>query len=157
MICEKDVNVPKRATKNSAGYDFYAPYDIKLLPGEWTTVDTGVRFDGTEAVLCPISEMALGGGIRYVESTCDTVRQWAMLVIPRSSYGFKYGLRLRNSVGLIDMDYRHTIKASLTVDEPLVIRKGDRFLQGIIVPFGIIEGEEEPASERNGGIGSTGA
>lgn len=157
MITEDNVRMPKRATTQSAGYDFYAPHDIKLLPGEWTTVDTGVKFDGTEAVLCPISKMAFDGEVRFVESTCDTARQWAMLIIPRSSYGFNYGLRLRNSVGLIDMDYRHTIKASLTVDEPLVIRKGDRFLQGIIVPFGIFRGEETPASERKGGIGSTGA
>ena len=142
-----DVRMPMRATRNSAGYDFYAPHDIKLLPGEWTTVDTGVRFDGTEEVHCPM------GGPENTEHAY----QWAMLVIPRSSYGFKYGLRLRNSVGLIDMDYRHTIKASLTVDEPLNIKKGDRFLQGIIIPFGIFEEEETPASERKGGIGSTGA
>lgn len=142
-----NVKMPVRATKNSAGYDFYAPHDIKLLPGEWTTVDTGVSFDGEEQVRCPIGHPNEAG----------YAKQWAMLVIPRSSYGFKYGLRLRNSVGLIDMDYRHTIKASLTVDEPLNIKKGDRFLQGIIVPFGVFEDEEAPASERKGGIGSTGA
>lgn len=146
MICEKKVDIPRRATMYSAGYDFHAPHDIKLMPGEWTIVDTGVRFDGTEEVRCPMERPEL----------TIFARQWAMLIIPRSSYGFKYGLRMRNSVGLIDMDYRDTIKASLTVDEPLIIKKGDRFLQGIIVPFGIFRGEEKPTSERKGGIGSTG-
>lgn len=142
-----NAKMPRRATRFSAGYDFYAPHDLKLLPGEWVTVDTGVSFDGEEQVMCRMG---------HPDETWHA-KQWAMLIIPRSSYGFKYGLRLRNSVGLIDMDYRHTIKASLTVDEPLNIKKGDRFLQGIIIPFGIFEEEETPASERKGGIGSTGA
>ena len=156
MISET-AEMPRRAEPGSAGYDFYAPEDIHLVPGKWTTVDTGVRFDGTETVLCPISEMTLGGGIRYVDTTCDTVRQWAMMVFPRSGLGFKYGVRFSNTVGLIDMTYRDTIKAKMTCEVECTIRKGERFMQGVIVPFGIFNNELKPIhEERSGGFGSTG-
>ena len=32
------ISLPKRATAGSAGYDFYAPFDITLAPGE-TVID----------------------------------------------------------------------------------------------------------------------
>ena len=35
--------LPKRATKGSAGYDFYAPFDITLAPGETIKIPTGIR------------------------------------------------------------------------------------------------------------------
>ena len=134
--------IPKRQTRGSCGYDFYAPEDIVLTPGEWTTIDTGVKFDGKESVVSlidyPVNLFQAG---------------WFMLIVPRSGFGSQYGFRLRNTVGIIDMDYRDTIKATMTVDVPLTIK---RFMQGIIMPFGIFEDEEVPQSERNGGYGSTG-
>ena len=139
--------MPRRAEPGSAGYDFYAPEDVHLKPGEWTTVDTGVRFDGRGDVVCPM------------EGPENTVfaRQWAMLVLPRSGLGFKYGVRFSNTVGLIDMTYRDTIKAKMTCDVECTIKKGERFMQGVIVPFGIFNNEQEPIhEERSGGFGSTG-
>jgi dUTP pyrophosphatase len=38
-----DIKLPKRATVGSAGYDFYAPYDIVLEPNQTETVPTGIR------------------------------------------------------------------------------------------------------------------
>ena len=38
-----DILLPKRATKGSAGYDFFAPFDIVLKPGETIKVPTGIR------------------------------------------------------------------------------------------------------------------
>ena len=137
--------IPKRQTRGSCGYDFYAPEDIVLTPGEWTTIDTGVRFDGKESVIALI---------QY--PTYLFQAGWFMLIVPRSGFGNKFGFRLRNTVGVIDMDYRDTIKATMTVDIPLTIKKGERFMQGIVMPFGVFEDEEIPQSERNGGHGSTG-
>lgn len=37
------LKLPRRATKGSAGYDFYAPYDITLSPGQSAKVPTGIR------------------------------------------------------------------------------------------------------------------
>ena len=137
--------IPKRQTLGSCGYDFYAPEDIVLTPGEWTTIDTGVRFDGKECVLA-LDNLLVNS---YHHG-------WFMLVVPRSGFGSKYGFRFRNTVGIIDMDYRDTIKATMTADVPLTIKKGERFMQGIILPFGVFEDEEIPKAERNGGHGSTG-
>ncbi|MBQ1298086.1 MAG: deoxyuridine 5'-triphosphate nucleotidohydrolase [Clostridiales bacterium] len=137
--------IPKRQTLGSCGYDFYAPEDIVLTPGEWTTIDTGVRFDGKELV-----ESLIDYPVNLFQAG------WFMMVVPRSGFGSKYGFRFRNTVGIIDMDYRDTIKATMTADVPLTIKKGDRFMQGIILPFGVFEDEEIPKAERNGGHGSTG-
>ena len=137
--------IPKRQTRGSCGYDFYAPEDIVLTPGEWTTIDTGVRFDGKELV-----ESLIDYPVNLFQAG------WFMMVVPRSGFGSKYGFRFRNTVGIIDMDYRDTIKATMTADVPLTIKKGDRFMQGIILPFGVFEDEEIPKAERNGGHGSTG-
>ena len=37
------IKLPKRATAGSAGYDFYAPFDIELNPGETANIPTGIR------------------------------------------------------------------------------------------------------------------
>ena len=137
--------IPKRQTRGSCGYDFYAPEDIVLTPGKWTTIDTGVRFDGKELV-----ESLIDYPVNLFQAG------WFMMIAPRSSYGRDYGLRFRNTIGIIDMDFRDTIQATITVDVPLTIKKGDRFMQGIILPFGVFEDEEIPKAERNGGHGSTG-
>ena len=146
MIAE-GAKMPRRAEPGSAGYDFYAPEDIHLEPGKWTFVDTGVRFSGTEDVICPMEGP---------ECTLFA-RQWVMMVFPRSGLGFKYGVRFSNTVGIIDQSYRDTIKAKMTCDVECTIKKGERFMQGVIVPFGIFNGEQKPIhEERGGGFGSTG-
>ena len=37
------IRLPRRATAGSAGYDFFAPADITLRPGETIKIPTGVR------------------------------------------------------------------------------------------------------------------
>ena len=73
------IMLPKRATKGSAGYDFYAPFDIDLKPGETIKVPTGIRV--------------------YMEDN------YVLKLYPRSGLGFKYRLQLNNTVGIIDSDY----------------------------------------------------
>ncbi len=133
-------DIPKRATKGSAGYDFYSPYDVQLTPGIWTDIDTGVRLDGDEVV----------------DGNEERICQWFMLAVPRSGLSNKYGFRIRTTVGIIDMDYRDTIKAKVTVDVPYTLKKGERFMQGIVIPFGRFVHEIPPTNERMGGFGSTG-
>ena len=64
-------DIPKRATKFSAGYDFYSPDNYHLEPGVWTEIDTEVSFDGSEVVA----------------SSGPSVTRWVMLVTPRSILG----------------------------------------------------------------------
>ena len=73
------LKLPKRATKGSAGYDFYAPQAITLKPGETAKIPTGIRAKMEE--------------------------NWVLQCYPRSGLGFKFRLQLNNTVGIIDSDY----------------------------------------------------
>lgn len=133
--------IPKRATFGSAGYDFCSPYDIQLTPGIWTDIDTGVRLDNEDCCL---------------DCHNEVIRRWFMLIVPRSGLSNECGFRIRNTVGIIDMDFRDTIKAKVTVDVPYTLKKDERFMQGIVIPFGRFVREIPPTNERMGGFGSTG-
>lgn len=145
MKCEIEEYTPRRATKDSAGYDFFSPVDADVVPGEWTEIDTLVSFDGTERVLM----YAINGYVDYL-------RNWCMKFYPRSGLSTRTGYRIITTVGIIDKDYRDTIKLKITADVPFHINKGDRIAQGIFVPFLILNDEIEPTEERTGGFGSTG-
>ena len=131
------VKMPKRATVGSAGYDFYAPFDIELKPGETVKVPTGIRAKINEG--------------------------WVLTIYPRSGLGFKYRLQLNNTVGIVDADYYGSsneghiyIKITNDTNENRVvkIKEGEGFAQGIFLPFGIAEADA--VSEiRDGGFGST--
>lgn len=83
------------------------------------------------------------------------------LLFPRSSIS-KTGLRLLNSVGVIDAGYRGEITAKFHIYDGRkgTYSTGDRFAQMIIIPFPyieFIESEELTETERaDGGYGSTG-
>ena len=131
------LKLPKRATTGSAGYDFYAPVDVTLHPGETLKILTGIR-------------------VRMQED-------WVLMCFPRSGLGFKYRLQLNNTVGIIDSDYYGAtneghILARITNDsneeKVCEIAAGTGFMQGIFVPYGITE--DDAATEvRTGGFGST--
>lgn len=133
----EDIKLPKRATSGSAGYDFYTPVRLVLQPGETIKVPTGIR-----------AEMEEG---------------WVLKCYPRSGLGFKYRLQLNNTVGIIDSDYFYSdneghmfskitndTKEEKTVD----IGKGEGFMQGIFVEYGITV-DDDAVAVRNGGFGST--
>jgi dUTP pyrophosphatase len=134
----ESLSLPRRATKGSAGYDFYLPCDITLRPGEGCLIPTGVR--------------------------CHMDEGWVLQLYPRSGLGFKYRLQMDNTVGIIDSDYYGSdneghIMARLTNDSrsgrTLELKAGTAFMQGVFVSFGITI-DDDAAAERNGGFGSTG-
>ena len=126
--------MPRRATPGSAGYDFYMPYDVTIHPGSTVVIDSGVSLEDG-----------------------DLATNEVMCLFPRSSLGIQFGLRLKNTTGIIDSDYRDTIKIALTTDVKCTIQPGQRVMQGIIFKFGLIPNEIAPTTSRVGGIGSTGA
>lgn len=87
---------------------------------------------------------------------------YVALLLPRSGAGAKQGIELRNTVGVIDSDYRGEWKAMLKTKEGQALswKKGDRILQFLLVPvhlptLNIVE--ELPDTNRGeGGFGSTG-
>lgn len=132
-----DIKLPKRATVGSAGYDFYAPFDITLAPGETIKIPTGIRVKME---------------VNYV-----------LKLYPRSGLGFKYRLQLNNTVGIIDSDYYFSdneghIFAKVTNDsnegKTVTINKGEGFMQGIFIEYGITI-DDDTTEIRNGGFGST--
>lgn len=147
---------PRRATFGSCGYDFYSPREYELMPGEWTVIDTGVSLEDDDTVRFETVQPMPEYGENVSKVFSYRPRHWFMMVVPRSGLSFHYGLRIRNTVGIIDKDYRDTIKCSVTVDEPYTLEVGERFAQGIILPFGVFDNEIEPTENRRGGFGSTG-
>lgn len=132
-----DIILPKRATKHSAGYDFFAPYDIDLQVGESVTIPTGVRVSIEEG--------------------------WVLTIFPRSGLGFKYRVQLDNTVGIIDGDYFYSdnqghIFCKITncgmQGKAVHIDKGAGFAQGIFLQYGITL-DDDAQGIRNGGFGST--
>lgn len=132
-----NIKLPVRATKGSAGYDFFSPFDFTLNPGETIKIPTGIRAMMKE--------------------------DWVLCLFPRSGLGFKYRLQLNNSVGIIDSDYYYSdneghIFVKLTNDsnegKALHVKQGDGLIQGIFLPYGITD-DDEVNEIRNGGLGST--
>lgn len=90
------------------------------------------------------------------------------LLVPRSSAGMK-GLALRNTVGVIDADYRGEWIAHIVIDqqgdnvwgESVKYKRGDRALQAIIIPFNKVDinivDDLSVTNRGDGGFGSTGA
>ena len=130
-----DIPLPKRATKGSAGYDFVSPLEVTVPAGGSALIPTGIR-----------AEMEPG---------------WVLMLFPRSSLGFRHALRLSNTVGVIDSDYAFAkneghimVKLRNPLSQPVTIGRGDRFCQGVFLPYGTAE-EEEDFAVRVGGFGST--
>lgn len=129
--------LPKRATKGSAGYDFYAPFSFTLNPGQTIKIPTGIRVQMEE--------------------------DWVLQLFPRSGLGFKFRLQLNNTVGIIDSDYFYSdneghIFAKITNDSNegkiLTVEAGTGFMQGIFLQYGITV-DDDASGIRNGGFGST--
>ena len=129
--------MPKRATKGSAGYDFFMPVTVNLDPGQTAKIPTGIR-------------------VRMEEG-------WVLKLYPRSGLGFKFRLQMNNTVGIIDSDYYGSdneghIFAKVTNDtnegRSLQLEAGKGFIQGIFVEYGITF-DDDVNDVRNGGFGST--
>jgi len=135
----EDIKLPAQATAASAGCDFFMPFNLNFEAGSSFKIATGVRWvtDG------------------------DRDRDKVLLVVPRSGLGFKYGIRLSNTVGVIDADYcdsdneGHIIVSLVNPSQETVkLPEGKPFAQGIVVKYEIPDGAGSD-SHRNGGFGST--
>ena len=137
-IYEKLLILPVRSSADSAGHDFVLTKDINLKPGASIVIETGIN-------------------VRIIPG-------WVLFLMPRSGLGVKFRLQLNNTTGVIDGDYINAdneghILVTITNDskegKSVVLEAGDRFVQGIFVPYGITT-HDEPLGLRTGGHGSSG-
>ena len=131
------IRLPRRATAGSAGYDFFAPVDVQLAPGETIKIPTGIR--------------------------AQMEQEWVLKVYPRSGLGFKYRLQMNNTVGIIDSDYFYSdneghIFMKIMNDgregKTVELKAGEGFAQGIFLEYGVTV-DDDATEKRNGGFGST--
>lgn len=135
-----NIKLPERKTSGAMGYDFHLPANIDIVTGSFEVIPTGIR--------------------------CKIDKDWGLFILPRSSHGFKYGIRLSNTAGVIDSDYYyadnegHILINLLNPVTDYVISKdvhfaqGTAFCQGIFLPYGVTF-DDNVEYERHGGIGST--
>ena len=133
----ESLELPRRATRGSAGYDFFAPFSFSLPPGTTIKIPTGIRVEMEE--------------------------DWVLKLYPRSGLGFKYRLQMNNTVGIIDSDYFYSdneghIFVKITNDsnegKTVEVKSGTGFVQGIFLEYGITV-DDDTEGVRNGGFGST--
>lgn len=131
----EDIVLPIRKTAGSAGYDLIMSKGLTIPPKTTITIPTGIR--------------------------CSINSDYVLLFFPRSSLGFKYGMRIVNTVPVIDSDYFNAeneghilIRVENPSDKEIVIKPGDGLCQGIFLPFGITT-DDAADGVRTGGIGST--
>lgn len=131
----EEYKLPTRKTKYSAGYDFLAIEDFEIKPGEIKKIPTGYKANfGKDEML---------------------------MLLVRSSMGFKYNIRMCNQVGIVESDYYNNqdneghlfIALQNEGDKVFVVKKGDAYAQGIFTKF--LTCGDEISEIRTGGIGST--
>lgn len=131
------IKLPQRATKFSAGYDFFSPIYFTLPSGKEIKVPTGVK-------VCPHADEFLA-------------------IHVRSSTGFKYNVNLLNSTGIIDRDYWQNPENEGHIwmgfknhgEKEWKVNQGEAFGQGIFMKYAITDDDKPKSEERIGGIGST--
>lgn len=131
-----EYKMPVRATKHSAGYDFYSPVDVVIKPNEMQMIWTDIKsqFNQDEVLLlCVTSGMG------------------------------KNGIMLANTLGVIDSDYYSNsgndgnlgFRLYNFSKQDYIIKAGDKIGQGIFIKFLTVDDEQEIVNERVGGFGST--
>ncbi len=142
-----DINLPKRSTARSAGYDFEAAEDV-TVPSIWK-----LALKGSEN----IKPVFIKTGVKAYMQEDE-----ALFLYNRSSNPGKKGLVMSNSVGVVDSDYYNNADNEghimfafynfFPVD--VTIKKGERIGQGVFKKFLKADGDDANAI-RTGGFGST--
>lgn len=128
--------LPERKTKKSAGYDFFSPVAVEILPGEVVTIWTNVK-----AFMEDDEELRLS---------------------IRSGLSLK-GLRMTNGLGIVDSDYYSCEQNDGNIgfmmhnvsNDMIRISVGDRIGQGVFAKY-LTTYDDKANGVRKGGIGSTG-
>ena len=131
------IELPRRSTSKSAGYDIRSMESGIIKPGEYKRFKTGLK----------------------VSMNDDEV----LYIYSRSSLGYKHGVTMVNSVGVIDADFYNNPdnEGHFSVclinhgTENFKVEVGDRIAQGVFMKYLTVDDEEEILEKRIGGFGST--
>ena len=133
----KDAIIPEYKTSGAAGFDFHSAVNMRIASLKGDLVQTGLS----------------------VELPRDTF----MTIVPRSGLSLEFRNYIGNGFPVVDEDYRGEIFIYIvnnSFNKDIVIKKGDRIAQGIVLPYircEIIEVNELlPTTRGQGGWGSTG-
>lgn len=112
-----EYQLPQRDSDRTVGYDIYLLEDLTIKPNEIKKLPTGLKsyFQNDEA----------------------------LLLVVRSSMGFKYNIRLCNQVGIIDPDYYNNpdneghiwARIQNEGEETVMLKKGEAIVQGIFINY----------------------
>lgn len=122
--------LPVRDSKLTAGYDIYLLKDLELKPNDIVKLPTGIKayFNHDEV----------------------------LLIVVRSSMGFKYNIRLVNQIGVIDADYYNNknneghiyVKIQNEGTETVFFKAGEAIVQGIFLKYLITKSDTDLGLER---------
>lgn len=137
---KEGLKLPERATKNSAGYDFYNPERVEIEPYKL----------GDNPVLVKTGIKAYMGENEF------------LMLVNRSSNPKKKKLVIPNSVGIIDSDYVDNPDNEGEIgflfynlsNETVVLEAGDKLGQGIFMEYKTVV-DDKAEGKRSGGFGST--
>lgn len=160
----QDIQLPTRATKDSAGYDFYTAEDV-IIPSVLTNLsafatDTTIELDNLNQTLNAIQWVRptlISTGVK-----CELDSGKFLALVNRSSSPLKYWLLQGNAPGIIDADYYNNpsnegeifFQVYNMTPFNIKITKGTRICQGIIQDYYIVD-DDAATGERTGGFGST--
>lgn len=136
QILHKNAMIPTYGSKNAAGFDLHLVEDVMVRSNQTKVLPTGLSV-----------EIPVGYEIQ---------------IRPRSGTSLKTKLRITNSPGTIDADYRGEVGIIVenTGSEVIVLKKGDRIAQGVLTAVEQAEwyiSSKLSETERGaGGFGSTG-
>ena len=131
------INLPRRSTRHSCGYDFEAAEELFIEPDKIKLIPTGIKVYMPSNVYLQINS--------------------------RSSLAVQRNIVVAQGVGTIDADYYNNVKNEGHILIPLlnrgkdtaVVKKGDRVAQGIFIRYETTE-DDQVEVIRVGGFGSTG-
>lgn len=126
----ENYRMPTRESKTAGGYDLFLIEDLTIAPNEVVKIPTGVK------MRCEDDEI--------------------LLIIVRSSTGFKYNIRLVNQVGVIDADYYNNkdneghifVKVQNEGDKTVTFKAGEAVAQGVFIKYLLTKSDNGSNAER---------
>lgn len=180
---DKGINLPKRGTAFSAGYDFEAAEDI-VIPSIWkisqrkispVMESRPVSWDNNGEPIAAENVVAYHefnnredlsheGTLVPTGVKAKMPENMFLALYNRSSNFNKMGLMLGNNAAVIDSDYYGNVKndGHIMINlvnfgfQDVVIKKGTRLAQGVFQQFFVTE-DDAAEGIRESGFGSTGA